>query len=230
MHEYLTKIAKGAADARFHSRPCHQGGLACRAESLWSTWSTPCSTSRESDTIRYRILRAVKNRFGSTDEIGIFEMREEGLVEVPTLPKRFWKSVPSAEPGRWSRAPWKGSRPILVEIQALVAPSYFTSPRRTCTGVDYNKMLMILAVLEKRVGLALGNKDVYVNVAGGVKIVEPAADMAIALAIASSLLDCGVDASTIAIGEIGLAGEIRDCQPDRKENQGKQRGWASKAR
>ncbi len=157
----------------------------------------------------YRVLRAVKNRFGSTDEIGIFEMREEGLAEVANPSEALLEERPQRGAGSVVTSTMEGSRPILVEIQALVAPSYFTSPRRTCTGVDYNKMLMILAVLEKRVGLGLGNKDVYVNVAGGVRIIEPAADLAIALAIASSLLDCGVDAATIAIGEIGLAGEIR---------------------
>ncbi len=157
----------------------------------------------------YRILRAVKNRFGSTDEIGIFEMREEGLVEVPNPSEALLSERPAQGTGSIVTATLEGSRPILVEIQALVAPSYFPSPRRTCSGVDYNKVLMILAVLEKRVGLSLGNKDVYVNVAGGVRIVEPAADLAIALAVASSLMDCTPDSSAIALGEIGLAGEVR---------------------
>ena len=157
----------------------------------------------------YRILRAVKNRFGSTDELGIFEMREEGLVEVPNPSEALLAERPSHGAGSVVTSTMEGTRPILVEIQALVAPSYFPAPRRTCTGVDYNKMLMILAVLEKRVGLGLGNKDVYVNVAGGVKIVEPAADLAIALAVASSLMDRATDGDVIALGEIGLAGEIR---------------------
>lgn len=157
----------------------------------------------------YRVLRAVKNRFGSTDELGIFEMREEGLVEVANPSEVLLAERPVNGSGSVVTSTMEGSRPILVEIQALVAPSYFTSPRRTCTGIDYNKMLMILAVLEKRVGLSLGNKDVYVNVAGGVKIIEPAADLAIALAVASSLADCSVDPEAIALGEIGLAGEVR---------------------
>lgn len=157
----------------------------------------------------YRILRAVKNRFGSTDELGIFEMREEGLVEVPNPSEALLSERPEHGVGSVVTATLEGTRPILVEIQALVAPSYFPSPRRTSSGVDYNKLLMILAVLEKRVGLGLGNKDVYVNVAGGVRIVEPAADLAIALAVASSLMDCGSDPSAIALGEIGLAGEVR---------------------
>lgn len=157
----------------------------------------------------YRVLRAVKNRFGSTDELGIFEMREQGLVEVSNPSEALLRERPEGGSGSIVTSTMEGSRPILVEIQALVAPSYFTSPRRTGTGIDYNKLLMILAVLEKRVGLALGNKDVYVNVAGGVRIIEPAADLAVALAVASSLMDCGADPSMIALGEIGLAGEVR---------------------
>ena len=157
----------------------------------------------------YRILRAVKNRFGSTDELGIFEMREEGLVEVPNPSEALLAERPHQGTGSVVTSTMEGTRPILVEIQALVAPSYFAAPRRTCTGVDYNKMLMILAVLEKRVGLTLANKDVYVNVAGGVKIVEPAADLAIALAVASSLTDSPADPDAVALGEIGLSGEIR---------------------
>lgn len=157
----------------------------------------------------YRIIRAAKNRFGSTDELGIFEMREEGLVEVPNASEAFLAERSEQASGSVVTSTIEGSRPILVEIQALVAQSYFTSPRRTATGIDYNKMLVILAVLEKRAGMALGNKDVYVNVAGGVRIVEPAADLAVALAVASSLLDKPVDHKLLAIGEIGLAGEVR---------------------
>ncbi|MHB9035216.1 MAG: DNA repair protein RadA [Armatimonadota bacterium] len=157
----------------------------------------------------YRVLRAVKNRFGSTDELGIFEMREVGLVEVSNPSEVLLAERPDHGSGSVVTSTMEGSRPILVEIQALVAPSYFPSPRRTCTGIDYNKLLMILAVLEKRVGLNLAGKDVYVNVAGGVRIVEPAADLAVALAVASSLLDCSVDGNAIALGEIGLAGEVR---------------------
>ena len=157
----------------------------------------------------YRILRAVKNRFGSTDELGIFEMREEGLVEIANPSEALLSERPAHGVGSVVTATIEGTRPLLVEIQALVAPTYFPSPRRTCTGIDYNRMLMILAVLEKRVGLSLGNKDVYVNVAGGIKIVEPAADLAIALAVASSLMDHGADGEMIALGEIGLSGEVR---------------------
>ena len=174
----------------------------------------------------YRILRAVKNRFGSTDELGIFEMREEGLVEVSNPSEALLSERPAHGIGSVVTATIEGSRPILVEIQALVAPTYFPSPRRTCTGVDYNRMLMILAVLEKRVGLGLGNKDVYINVAGGIKIVEPAADVAIALAVASSLMDRGVDSELIALGEIGLAGEVRSVsQTDKRLNEAARLGF-----
>lgn len=175
----------------------------------------------------YRILRAVKNRFGSTDELGIFEMREDGLVEVTNPSEALLSERPAHGIGSVVTATIEGSRPILVEIQALVAPTYFPAPRRTCTGVDYNRMLMILAVLEKRVGLSLGNKDVFVNVAGGIKIVEPAADLAIALAVASSLMDRGVDSDVIALGEIGLSGEVRSVgQSDRRLREAARLGFA----
>lgn len=157
----------------------------------------------------YRILRAVKNRFGSTDEIGVFEMREEGLTEVANPSEALLSERPSNGAGSVVTATVEGTRPILVEIQALVAPTYFPSPRRMCSGVDYNRTLMVLAVLEKRVGLSLGARDVYVNAAGGVRVVEPAADLAIALAVASSLMDCGADPAAVAVGEVGLAGEVR---------------------
>ncbi|MGQ9454644.1 MAG: DNA repair protein RadA [Armatimonadota bacterium] len=157
----------------------------------------------------YRILRAMKNRFGSTDEVGVFEMRETGLEEVPNPSEAFLAERPAQGIGSVVTATIEGSRPLMVEIQALVTPSFFASPRRMATGVDYNKMLMILAVLEKRVGLPLGNKDVYVNVAGGVRIIEPAADLAVAIAVASSLMDRPIDEGLIALGEVGLAGEVR---------------------
>jgi DNA repair protein RadA/Sms len=157
----------------------------------------------------YRILRAVKNRFGSTDEVGVFEMRESGLEEVPNPSEAFLAERPAHGVGSVVTPTVEGSRPLLVEIQALVAPTFFASPRRMATGVDYNKTLMILAVLEKRVGLPLGNKDVYVNVAGGVRITEPAADLAVAIAVASSLMDRPVSEDLVALGEVGLAGEVR---------------------
>jgi DNA repair protein RadA/Sms len=161
--------------------------------------------------LTYRILRAVKNRFGSTDELGIFEMREEGLVGVENPSELFLAERPQHGSGSTVTATIEGTRPLLVEIQALVAPSYLTSPRRTTNGVDRDRVALILAVLEKRVGLKLANQDVYVNVAGGVEVKEPAADLAIALAVASNFMDMPVDPQTILIGEIGLAGEVRGC-------------------
>ena len=157
----------------------------------------------------YRILRAVKNRFGSTDELGIFEMREEGLMEVSNPSEILLSERSLHGPGSVVAATIEGARPLLVEVQALVAPSYFAAPRRMVTGVDYNRTMLMLAVLEKRVGLSLANKDVYVNVAGGVKIVEPAVDLAIAVAVASNLKEQPVDPGTAVIGEVGLAGEVR---------------------
>lgn len=157
----------------------------------------------------YRILRAVKNRFGSTDELGIFEMREAGLTEVANPSEALLSERPKHGTGSVVTSTMEGSRPILVEIQALVAPSYYASPRRMTTGVDHNRTLMILAVLEKRVGMSLANQDVYVNVAGGVKIIEPAVDLAIALAVASNFKEVPIDLNTIALGEIGLSGEVR---------------------
>src|SRR5205085_1716438 len=134
----------------------------------------------------YRILRAVKNRFGSTDEIGIFEMSEQGLVEVENPSAALLAERASDSSGSAVAATIEGSRPLLVEVQALVSRSNLATPRRTTTGIDYNRVNMLLAVLEKRVGLRLGEQDVFVNVAGGVRIVEPAADLAVAVAIASS--------------------------------------------
>lgn len=157
----------------------------------------------------YRILRAVKNRFGSTDELGIFEMREEGLTEVANPSELFLAERPEHGTGSVVTATMEGTRPLLVEIQALVAPSYFSSPRRVTNGVDYNRTMMILAVLEKRAGLILANQDVYVNVAGGIKIDEPSVDLAIALAVASNFREVPINPEMIVLGEVGLAGEVR---------------------
>jgi len=157
----------------------------------------------------YRLLRGVKNRFGSTNEVGVFEMKEQGLVEVDNPSKAFLSQ-------RWGEAigsavvpTLEGSRPLLVEIQALTNPTSFGLPRRTANGVDFGRLLMITAVLTKRVGLKLGNQDIIANVTGGLKIGEPAADLGIALAIASSSRDIGVDPQLVAVGEVGLSGELR---------------------
>ncbi|MGO8670087.1 MAG: DNA repair protein RadA [Capsulimonadaceae bacterium] len=157
----------------------------------------------------YRILRAAKNRFGSTDELGIFEMHDRGLAEVPNPSELLLAERAEHATGSAVTAVVEGSRPLLVEMQALTAPSYLTSPRRTFSGVDSNRVNLILAVLEKRCGLRLGTQDVFVNVAGGVRVGEPAADLAIAVATASNYHERPADSGTIFVGEVGLGGEVR---------------------
>ena len=157
----------------------------------------------------YRVLRAVKNRFGSTDEIGIFEMREEGLVEVDNPSAALLAERTTEASGSAVAATLEGSRPLLVEVQALVARSYLTNPRRTATGLDLNRLNMLLAVLEKRVGLRLGEQDVFVNIAGGIRVTEPAADLAVALAVASNFREQPIEERTVLLGEVGLGGEVR---------------------
>lgn len=161
--------------------------------------------------LSYRILRAVKNRFGSTDELGIFEMREEGLVGVENPSAAFLSERPVGAPGSTVTATMEGSRALLVEVQALVAPSPLNSPRRMTNGVNKDRVALVLAVLEKRLGLSLANMDVYVSVAGGVRVEEPAADLAIALAVAGNFLDRPVDSRQVFVGEVGLSGEVRSC-------------------
>lgn len=157
----------------------------------------------------FRLLRATKNRFGSTNEIGVFEMRAEGLREVANPSAVFLAERATEAPGSTVVCAMEGTRPLLVEVQALVSPTVFGLPRRTAAGIDYNRMIVLLAVLEKRVGLHLSSHDVYVSVAGGITVDEPAIDLGVAAAIASSLRNRPVDASAVAIGEVGLAGEIR---------------------
>lgn len=158
----------------------------------------------------YRILRSVKNRFGNTSEIGIFNMGEAGLIEVTNPSEMFLNEhLTTSTPGSVIISTNEGSRPLLVEIQALVGTTPYSTPRRVANGVDFSRVLQILAVLEKRVGLNLSKQDVYVNVIGGVEISEPAADLGIALAVATCARDVVVDSHTVIIGEIGLSGEIR---------------------
>ena len=158
----------------------------------------------------YRLLRAVKNRFGNTSEVGIFEMCEEGLREIVNPSELFLNEhMEIGTPGSVIIATNEGTRPLLVEIQALVGTTPYPTPRRVTNGVDTSRVLQILAVLEKRVGLSLSKQDVYVNVIGGVEISEPAADLGIALAVATCARDVVVDSHTIIIGEVGLSGEIR---------------------
>ena len=158
----------------------------------------------------YRIIRAVKNRFGSTNEIGVFEMSNNGLNEVPNPSKMMLSGRPKNASGSCVACIMEGSRPILAEVQALVTPSGFGNPRRMATGFDYNRLSMILAVLEKRAGYFFGNTDCYINVIGGLKIDEPASDLSVAMALISSLKDEVVRDDVLAFGEIGLAGEIRN--------------------
>ncbi|GLH65633.1 DNA repair protein RadA [Parageobacillus sp. G301] len=157
----------------------------------------------------YRILRAVKNRFGSTNEIGIFEMRDSGLIEVENPSEVFLEERSRGSAGSTVVAAMEGTRPVLVEIQALVSPTSFGNPRRMATGIDHNRVSLLMAVLEKRVGLLLQNQDAYLKVAGGVKLDEPAIDLAIAVSIASSFRDQPTNPSDVIIGEVGLTGEVR---------------------
>lgn len=158
----------------------------------------------------YRILRAVKNRFGSTNEIGVFEMESNGLREVENPSGAMLMGRPKNVPGSAVVCTVTGSRPILAEVQALVAPTGASNPRRMGTGIDYNRMAMLIAVMEKRLGLSLQNMDVYINVAGGLKITEPAADLAIISAVVSAYTGKPVPEDMAAIGETGLTGEIRN--------------------
>ena len=157
----------------------------------------------------YRLLRSVKNRFGATAEVGVFEMRERGLVEVPNPSEAFLAERMINAPGSAIAVTMEGTRPLLVELQGLTSPTQFGNARRTPNGVDYNRLLMIAAVLTRRVGIKLAEQDIFVNVVGGMKIDEPAADLAIAAAVTSSMKDLSVRADAVLIGEIGLAGELR---------------------
>jgi DNA repair protein RadA/Sms len=157
----------------------------------------------------YRLLRSVKNRFGATSEVGVFEMREHGLAEIPNPSEAFLAERMVNAPGSAIAVTMEGTRPMLVEIQGLTSPTSFGNPRRTPNGVDFNRLLLTAAVLTRRVGLQLGEQDIFVNVIGGIQIDEPAADLAVAVAIASSLRGLPVRADTALIGEIGLSGELR---------------------
>ena len=159
--------------------------------------------------LSYRLLRAVKNRFGSTNEIGVFDMATEGLIEVDNPSKMFLEGRPKNVPGSCVTCLMEGSRPILAEVQALVSKTSYPNPRRMSAGVDLNRMHLLTAVLEKRANYQLFNQDAYLNVIGGFRIDEPSADLAIVLAIASSLADFEIPSDLLVVGEIGLSGEIR---------------------
>lgn len=158
----------------------------------------------------FRIVRSIKNRFGSTNEIGVFEMTDKGLKEVDNPSMMFLEERPKNTPGTVVICSMEGTRPILAEIQALVSNSSFGVPRRMCTGLDYNRANLVLAVLEKKAGFNLGSVDTYINVTGGLKILEPACDLGIALAIASNYKNKPIESDTVVFGEIGLTGEVRN--------------------
>ncbi|MGH7233234.1 MAG: DNA repair protein RadA [Nitrospiraceae bacterium] len=157
----------------------------------------------------YRILRAVKNRFGSTNEIGMFEMKDTGLEEVGNPSELFLAERPEKSTGSVVVSSLEGTRPILIELQALVSPTSYPMPKRMANGVEINRVSLLLAVMEKRLGLHFAGQDVYVNVVGGMQIDEPAIDLGIACAVTSSLRECPIDHSTVVLGEMGLGGEVR---------------------
>ena len=165
----------------------------------------------------FRLLRSVKNRFGSTNEVGVFEMTEQGMIDVEDPSAHLLSQYAAGSVGSVIVPTIEGTRPLLVEVQALTNPSLLPSPRRVASGVDYNRLLLVCAVLTRRAGLSLSGQDVIVNVAGGVRVAEPAADLAVALAIMSSVRDIPISAGTAAVGEVGLSGEVRSVsQVDRR--------------
>ena len=174
----------------------------------------------------YRILRGVKNRFGSTNEIGVFEMRQNGLVEVENPSEYMLSGKPENASGSVVACSIEGSRPLLIEIQALVCDTNFGMPRRTATGTDYNRVNLLMAVLEKRIGLHLANCDAYVNIAGGIRMNEPAIDLGIVMAIVSSYKNRPVDERMIVFGEVGLSGEVRAVNmPEQRVAEAKKLGF-----
>jgi DNA repair protein RadA/Sms len=176
----------------------------------------------------FRILRAVKNRFGSTNEIGVFEMKQEGLLCVNNPSELFLSERPMGVSGSVVTATLEGSRPLLVELQALVTSTSFGVPRRTTIGVDHNRLALLVAVLEKKVGLHLSGQDIFLNAAGGVRLNEPAVDLAMIMSVASSHLDKVIDPQTLVLGEVGLAGEVRAItQPEQRIAEAEKLGFKS---
>lgn len=174
----------------------------------------------------YRLLRSVKNRFGSTDEVGVFEMQEGGLVEISNPSQAFLSERLASATGSAVAVTMEGTRPLLVEIQALTTPTAFGLPRRTANGIDINRTLLLVAVLSKRVGFKLAAQDVFVNVVGGMRINEPAADLAVAVAIASSYRNVPIPEDCVLVGEIGLSGELRSVgQAERRLNEAAKLGF-----
>lgn len=174
----------------------------------------------------YRILRGVKNRFGSTNEIGVFEMRGSGLEEVANPSEYMLEGKPENASGSVVACTMEGTRPVLLEVQALVCQSNLAFPRRTADGTDLNRVNLLMAVLEKRAGLRLSSCDAYVNIAGGIRMNEPALDLGIVLAVASSMRDVAIDEKTIAFGEVGLSGEVRSVtMPEQRVREAKKLGF-----
>jgi DNA repair protein RadA/Sms len=175
---------------------------------------------------QYRILRGVKNRFGSTDEVGVFEMADAGLREVRNPSEAFLEERRGDSTGSTVAVTMEGTRPILVEVQALTTSTVFGLPRRSANGLDASRLQLLVAVLQKRVGLSLGGQDIFANVVGGLKIAEPAVDLAVALAVASSFKERQVEPTTVAVGEVGLSGELRSVnQLDRRVNEAQRLGF-----
>ena len=157
----------------------------------------------------YRILRSVKNRFGSTNEVGMFEMQNEGMIEILNPSTVLISERDDNPAGSVIVATMEGTRPLLVELQALTSTSVFGLPRRTANGVDYNRLTLLMAVLEKKAGMNLGNQDVYLNVVSGIKVSEPAVDLGVILSVASSFKNLSIPNDTVVVGEVGLTGEVR---------------------
>lgn len=204
----LMRLAKSKEISIFIIGHVTKGGILAGPKVLEHIVDTVLYLEGEQYNI-YRILRSTKNRFGSTNELGIFKMEEKGLAGVLNPSELLLSEKPSHVSGSVVAAAFEGSRPLLVEMQALVSYSNLGIPRRMTTGVDYNRVLLILAVLEKRVGYSLHSQDVHVNIAGGIKVLEPSLDLAIIMAVASSFKDVPIDSGTVIFGEVGLAGEVR---------------------
>ncbi|MGI6072971.1 MAG: DNA repair protein RadA [Lachnospiraceae bacterium] len=223
----LLQMAKGMGIAIFIVGHVTKEGMVAGPRMLEHMVDTVLYFEGESRGM-YRILRGVKNRFGPTNEIGVFEMCREGLKEVKNPSEFLLLGRPKDASGSVVSCSTEGTRQILVEIQALVSKTVFGNPRRSATGIDYNRLNLLIAVLEKRMGLRMSEIDVYVNVAGGLKINEPALDLAVIIALASGCMDFVVPQDTIAFGEVGLAGEVRNVsQAEARANEAAKLGFST---
>ncbi len=221
----LMRVAKGLGIATFIVGHVTKSGSIAGPKVLEHMVDTVLYFEGEKHNV-YRILRAVKNRFGSTNEIGIFEMTNKGLIGVLNPSGLFLSNRPEEAPGSTVTSSIEGSRPMLVEIQALVSQTSFGNPRRMANGVDYNRMVMLMAVLEKRVGMHMADQDGYINVVGGMSLDEPAADLSIITAVASSFRNKKIDPGYLIIGEVGLTGEIRSVNhAQNRVNEGNKMGF-----